>query len=72
MDVTAHQVSPEEPNIPIGKPISNIQCYVLDGELNPAPIGVASAAAFDALESLASMAPMQPTRKVSTCVSLPG
>lgn len=27
-------------NIPIGRPLSNSQCYILDGHLNPMPIGV--------------------------------
>lgn len=28
------------PTIPIGKPIPNIQCYILDSLMNPVPIGV--------------------------------
>lgn len=31
-------LSPEE--LPIGRPIANVQCYVLDGHNQPAPIGI--------------------------------
>jgi len=33
-------VSTEEPNCPIGKPISNAQAYILDGEGSVQPVGV--------------------------------
>jgi len=42
-DVTWHQVSEEDSrgnSIPIGKPISNTQVYILDGKRNPVPMGV--------------------------------
>ncbi|MCB9100063.1 MAG: amino acid adenylation domain-containing protein [Anaerolineales bacterium] len=37
---TTIQVQPGENAISIGRPIGNTQCYVLDAELQPAPIGV--------------------------------
>jgi amino acid adenylation domain-containing protein len=42
-DVTWHQVTDEDlraNSIPIGRPISNTQVYILDGKRNPVPIGV--------------------------------
>lgn len=43
VDVTYWQCTPggTSTRIPIGKPISNTQIYILDNELNPVPIGVA-------------------------------
>ncbi len=39
---TVHQISPEDCGkpIPIGKPIPNAKAYILDGSLNPLPVGV--------------------------------
>src|SRR5579864_5169993 len=42
-DVTCHEVGEADlsaPSIPIGKPISNLQVYILDEQRNPVPIGV--------------------------------
>jgi amino acid adenylation domain-containing protein len=41
-DVTWHEVVEEDKGgmVPIGKPISNTQVYVLDGHGNPVPVGV--------------------------------
>jgi amino acid adenylation domain-containing protein len=38
----AHEIKPEDArsSIPIGRPISNVQAYVLDQQLNPVPPGV--------------------------------
>jgi amino acid adenylation domain-containing protein/non-ribosomal peptide synthase protein (TIGR01720 family) len=35
------QIAPEATNLPIGKPISNTQIYILNRHLQPVPIGVA-------------------------------
>ncbi|MEV4342297.1 amino acid adenylation domain-containing protein [Streptomyces sp. NPDC049590] len=40
IEVTHWQCRPGEPTVPIGRPIANARCYVLDGELNPVPPGV--------------------------------
>jgi acyl carrier protein len=40
-DVTWHEVGEEETTtVPIGKPISNSQVYLLDRQMNPVPVGV--------------------------------
>ncbi|KZN53989.1 non-ribosomal peptide synthetase, partial [Pseudoalteromonas luteoviolacea] len=35
-----HFVDKVDPTIPIGKPLHNKQCYVLDADLNPVPVGL--------------------------------
>ncbi|PPK63650.1 non-ribosomal peptide synthetase [Actinokineospora auranticolor] len=40
VDVTAVRVRADEPTVPIGHPVWNTQAYVLDGDLNPAGVGV--------------------------------
>ena len=37
---TVHRVTGEERAIPVGRPIANTECYVLDKEGEPVPIGV--------------------------------
>ncbi|MGC0121554.1 amino acid adenylation domain-containing protein [Pseudoalteromonas piscicida] len=41
IEVTSWQCHQQDDVIPIGKPISGVQAYVLDGALNQVPIGVA-------------------------------
>ena len=43
VDVTSWACRQEDPReiVPIGKPIGNLRCYVLDRRLHPAPLGVA-------------------------------
>src|SRR5260370_11063387 len=41
VDVTYHETTGEETVVPIGRPLSNTQVYVVDGWLEPQPIGVA-------------------------------
>ena len=43
IDVTAWQCDPTDTHsfVPIGRPIANIECHVVDGRLRPLPIGVA-------------------------------
>ncbi len=42
VDVTSWACGPDDPRgiVPIGRPIGNLRCYVLDRQLAPAPIGV--------------------------------
>ncbi len=43
VDVTSHACAPgdERGIVPIGRPISNLRCYIVDPGLRPAPLGVA-------------------------------
>ncbi|WP_134322281.1 non-ribosomal peptide synthetase [Cumulibacter soli] len=41
IDVTAWDCAPEDDTVPIGRPIWNTTCYVLDAQRVPVPIGVA-------------------------------
>ena len=38
---TGYQVNGSENPIPIGRPLPNTQCYILDGQRQPVPVGVA-------------------------------
>jgi amino acid adenylation domain-containing protein len=40
ISATCWTCSTDDANVPIGRPIANTQCYILDRYLNPAPVGV--------------------------------
>jgi amino acid adenylation domain-containing protein len=40
IDVTAWTCAPGQPQVPIGRPISNVSCHVLDDRRRPVPVGV--------------------------------
>ncbi|MCP4304276.1 MAG: amino acid adenylation domain-containing protein, partial [bacterium] len=41
IDVTYYDTTGDEDNIPIGAPIANTQCYVVDTNVSPQPVGAA-------------------------------